>query len=239
MKKFLVLIPVILFPYAAFSQMFSVASDVDIPATPSLYVRLGAGLNSFDYTGNPAVLPMTSRLDSKFNSINLIVENSDGGFMLGGELANHFTGFKSMTFLNIFAAYTGYIISYNAKNLRMGIPYRFGVDITTLTGKATQDRFAQTAASLGLGGKIELKFNDSVTFTNQFFPGIGVSSSKGGFFGGSVSYLAGQSRLSFLRLLGRRSVSLGYDFKKYFFNLDGERYDYNLGTHIFSIGVSI
>lgn len=238
MKPFLLFLLLFFMPRLLAAQMFSVQGVEKKQAATNTYLRLGSGFNDFVFKGDPAVVPEVNRLDFEHNSINAMIENSEVGFELSASLAGRLTGLKDITLFTLSAAYMSDIVSYRQDNLSLSVPVKLGLDIAGVNGTTTQDKFSQSVMSAGVGGKVYFKIKNKLEFVNQFIPGYGFSSSRGGFFGGSAAYLNGKSRINFLNLFGNHSLSLGYDFKKIFFDIDGDNYDYNLATHLLSIGIS-
>lgn len=238
MKPFLLFLLLLFIPALLPAQMFSVQSVEKRQTETNTYIRLGTGFNEFVFKGDAAVVPEINRLDFEHNSISAMIENSNLGFELSASLAGRVTGLKDITLFTLSAAYMNNIISYTEDAFSIGVPVKLGLDVAGVNGTTTQDKFSQSVMSAGIGGKVYVKIKNKLEFVNQFIPGYGFSSSKGGFFGGSAAYLNGKSRINFLNLFGNHSLSLGYDFKKLFFDIDGENYDYNLSTHLVSIGIS-
>ncbi|GAB5410509.1 MAG: hypothetical protein BalsKO_28740 [Balneolaceae bacterium] len=124
-------------------------------------------------------------------------------------------------------------------NLVLGVPIQLHSSITNINNDRTEENFNQVNFAVGGGGFINLKLGNRTSFTNELVPGYGFSNSNGGFFGGSLFYLTGKSRLNFSNLILGRSISLGYDFNYRSFDIDGELYDFDLKSHLLTVGVSL
>lgn len=225
-------------PFFLNAQMFSVHNVEKKASDSRTYFRIGTGFNSFSYTGSKTAVLDEHRLDFNHNSISLQIESASTGFELGVNLANRILGLNNNTYFNLSIYYTNALLFIREERIQLGIPIRIGSELVTVTGDDSPDRFSQTALSLGAGGYINIKLKDTISFTNYFIPGYGFSSSSGGFFGGSMAYLNGKSRINFLNFIGNKNLSIGYDFKKFMFDIDRDKYDYDLKTHLISIGIS-
>jgi len=239
MKRTFIFLLACLMPALLSAQMFSVSSIEKKTSEAQTYFRIGTGFNDFVYTGNPAAVLNNNRLNFNHNSINFQFESASTGFELGLSLANSIVGLNRSSYFNLSIYYTNDLSIIRKENIQVGIPLRIGSELVTVTGDASPERFSQTAVSFGAGAYIALKLKDSISFTNYFTPGYGFSSSSGGFFGGSMAYLTGKSRLNFLNFIGNKNLSIGYDFRKFIFDIDKDKYDYNLKNHLITIGFSI
>lgn len=239
MKRTFLFVLVYLIPTLVKAQMFSVDSIEKKTTESHTYFRIGTGFNDFVYTGNPAAVAENQRLGFNHNSISFQLESASTGFELGLNVSNKVMGLKDNTYFNFSIYYTNALLFIREEYIHVGVPIRVGSELVTVTGDHSPDRFSQTAVSLGAGGYINIKLKDKVSFTNYFTPGYGFSSSSGGFFGGSMAYFAGKSRINFLNFFGNKNLSIGYDFRKFIFDLDKDKYDYDLKNHLITIGISL
>lgn len=237
-KTFFILIGIFL-PIMANAQMFSVKSNSSKPISSDTYIRVGTGFNDFIFTGNPNANDVIDRLDFTHNSLSVYIESENDGFELGLNIANRLLGLKNRNLFDISFYYTNVFYLLNKDVVKLGFPVRGGTELINITSVEETDKFTQTGISIGGGAHVELKFNEYISFTNQFLPGYGFSTSSGGFFGGSMGYWMGRSRLNIANIFGERGISLGYDFKQFMFDIDGNKFDYDLTTHFLTLGISI
>ncbi len=239
MKKTILILFSSFLPLFAHAQMFSVQSGSNKPISSATYIRVGMGINDFSFTGNPNASDVVDRLDFAHNSFSAYFESEDSGIELGLNIANRLVGLKNMNLFDLSLYYTNVFYLLNRSKVKLGFPLRGGTELVNIASTEDKDKFTQTAITIGAGAHLSLKFNDYISFTNQFLPGYGFSTSSGGFFGGAMGYWMGRSRLNIANVFGDRGLSIGYDFKQFMFDIDGNKFDYDLTTHFLTIGISI
>lgn len=241
MKRILLLTIVlssfILLPKAVFSQMFSVGDAQQQQSFPNSFLRIGTGPATFDYMGND-LSPFGSTL-LEFDSNALFVNFETPGLNLALLLANNITGLEEKNYFDLGFTLTNKFALIRRPFITVGLPIQLYSSVTNINNDRAQENFNQVNFGFGGGGFLNLKLGKRITLNNELIPGYGFSNSNGGFFGGSVFYVTGKSRLTFVNLLGRRSVSLGYDFNYRSFDIDGELYDFELKSNLLTIGISL
>ena len=243
MKKILLSIFTVVISFTTFNsvygQMFSVGDQNQIrrpDAFQSTYLRIGVGPTSFSYTGNPLNSLGTERLQFDNTALNVIFESPDVSLSI--ILANKFTGLDEVGFFDLGFALSNDLRIVRKPGINAGIPIQFYSSITNANNEKSQENFNQVNLAVGAGAFINLRIASRITFTNRFIPGYGFSNSSGGFFGGSMFYAVGKSRLNFNDLLFGRGISIGYDFNYRSFDIDEEFYDFDLKSHLITIGVT-
>tara|TARA_R110000868_G_scaffold306734_1_gene568031 strand:- start:59701 stop:60426 length:726 start_codon:yes stop_codon:yes gene_type:complete len=219
------------------AQMFSVGNSPQQRSFPSSYFRIGMGPTNFEYKGND-INPLGSTL-LEFDNNALFINMETPGTNLTLMLGNNITGLKDKSFFDL-----GFVLSNKFSIIRdqaftIGIPIQLYSSITSINNDRAEENFNQVNFALGSGGFVNLKLGKKFTFTNELTPGYGFSNSSGGFFGGSLFFLTGKSRLNLINLIGGKSISIGYDYNYRSFDIDGELYDFDLKSHLLTIGFSL
>lgn len=243
MKKNLVLIFTISFFFSGYSliqgQMFSVEDQSQNQRQnvfQNSYLRIGAGPASFKFTGSLLNSVGTENLEFDNTALNLIYESTDVSLSI--LLANKLMGLEDVGFFDLGFALTNGLQIVRRSRINAGIPIQFYSSITSVNNEKSQENFNQVNLAAGAGAFLNLRVTPKITFTNRFIPGYGFSNSSGGFLGGSMFYATGKSRLNFNELLLGRGLSIGYDFNYRSFDIDDEFYDFDLKSHLITIGVS-
>lgn len=218
------------------AQMFSVENTTRRSVFPSSYFRIGLAPGEFIYTGSETGPngPESLELDNNL----LFIGYEAQGISFSAALGNKVSGIKDQTLIDIGLVLSNSFPVIRKPSFAIGIPLQLNTGLTTATSELYSERFSQTSFAVGAGAFLSIKLSDKVFFSNELVPGYGFSNSSGGFFGGSLFYAAGKSRLNIINLIGERSISIGYDFKHRSFDVDGESFDYDLTMHAISIGVS-
>lgn len=219
------------------AQMFSVGDSPQRVSNSNSFFRVGYGPVVFNYTGDASDPFGTTLLEVDASALNINLETP--GVSLSLTLANKLTGLDEKTLFDF-----GFILSNNftfirGQKISAGVPIKLYSSLTNANNDRAQENFNQVNFALGGGGFINLRFAEKISFTNELTPGYGFSNSSGGFFGGSMFFVTGKSRLNFLNLIGRRTLSIGYDYNFRSFDIDEELYDFDYTSHQITIGISL
>ena len=219
------------------AQMFSVGSKPETTTSSNSYIRLGYAPANFSFTGNPNAVAANDRFDLNNGTFSLGLESP--GFVLRALVGNNLTGLKDQTYFNL-----SYILSNRIGLIRkpafsFGFPIELNTSLTSVTNEQSQLRFNQSDLGAGTGLFMRNKIGRRLTVNNQVTLGYGFSNSSGNFFGGTVSYLSGKSRINLNNVFGGRGLSIGYDFNLRSFDIEEEFYDYDLIIHELTLGISL
>ena len=218
--------------------MFSVGSTEEKTGPPTSFLKLGYGATDFDYNGNFSS-PSDGALEFK-NAGTFFVGFSSASFNLGLSLANRLTGLEDISYLKFNIDYSNRARLVRRPSFSLNLPLNFRSGLYTIGEKNNlAEDFSQITLSLYPGLEIRNKLGSRITFSNQGTVGYGFSTSNGGFFGGSVRGLSFESKLNIERFIGRRTLSIGYNFDLRDFDIDGSSFDYDLKGHTLSIGLSL
>ena len=223
-------------PLSVHSQMFSVGDAPKRTFIPSSFIRIGFGPTTFDFEGT------TSEINSELLEVNdrsFYLNFETPGVSLSLVLANALTGLDNQSFFDLGITLSNNFNLVRRQAIQIGIPIQLYTSITNSRNDRIRENFSQVNFAFGAGGFINLRFSQRIVFSNSFVPGYGFSNSNGGFFGGSMFYLKGKSRLNFINLIGNRSVSIGYDFNHRSFDIDEDFYDFDLTSHLITLGISL
>lgn len=217
--------------------MFSVGNSTQRSTLPSSHLRFGFAPTDFTYTGNLMNPERPDELEFSANSFVLNYESP--GFDLYVALANNLSGLDNINSLDIGLTLSNNFFLVRQRGFQAGIPIQLYSSITNVNSDRSDINFNQANFGIGGGGFVSLRFGRKAAFTNQFLPGYGFSSSSGGFFGGSMFYLQGKSRLYIYNVIGGRALSVGYDFNFRSFDVDQELYDFDRTSHTITLGISL
>lgn len=237
MKIYTLAFIVCFIPSTICAQMFSVRNVENKPSESNTYLRIGAGVSNFSYSGTSTSILPVNRLDFDNNSLSIQFESNV--LELGVNFANSLVKLEDQTFLNFYLYYNNSILFSKNKSFQFGIPLRIGTDLVSVTKEGSRDKFSQNSLSVGAGLLLSLRIKDKIIFSNKFIPNYGFSSSSGGFFGGSNFSLTGKSRLNFINLIGNKNLSVGYDYKNSSYNITDHNFDYDLKAHLITIAISL
>ncbi|MTI87341.1 MAG: hypothetical protein FH748_05165 [Balneolaceae bacterium] len=220
------------------AQMFSVGnSDANNfnPFTP--YLRAGISTVDFSYEGDPQQIALRNRLSMSGTGIYLGFESN--GLNADITLVNKLTGQDNSSLLQMGLRFNNPLPLVRRKTFTLALPLQLGTEITSVRNENSNDEFSQTGLSAGVGGLVQIRAAEVLSFTSHVIPTYGFSSSSGGFFGGSVFGVNGKARLNFYNLLFSKNISFGFDYKFNSYDIDGETLDYDLEKLTFTIGVSL
>ncbi len=219
------------------AQMFSVGTAPQVAPFPNSYLRIGLGPTTFSYTGTE--LGDTGPKLLEFDNNSLFISGETPGATLSLLLGNKIVGLKEKSFFDLGFTLSNRFQLIRKRSLNAGIPIQLYSSITNVNNDRSEENFNQVNFAVGAGGFFNLRFGKKLSLTNELTPGYGFSNSSGGFFGGSLFYVTGKSRLNFINLIGNRSISIGYDFNYRSFDIDGELYDFDLKSHLLTLGISL
>ena len=219
------------------AQMFSVEEPSQRLTPPSAYFRIGLAPADFTYTGPFYINQQPEELE--FNSNLLYFALETPGLSANLSLGNTLVGMDTQRFFALDLSFLNRFMIVRRPGVFAGIPIQIKTALTSASTDAHDENFYQTSFGVGGGAYLNFRIMEKIFFSNQFIPGYGFSSSSGGFIGGSIFYMSGQSRINILGLLGQRSVSFGYDYNFRSFDIDEDLFDYDLTTHVLTIGISL
>lgn len=233
-----VLLLSLMFSTSAQAQMFSVEEESRGFELPSISVYLGMEMADFDYTGLPGSLgafqyefsgPLL-RLLIETPNINLYL--GSGGTYTGLEGASYFqAGIKGRYLLRL----------VNGNIVRLRVPFQLQSDITTVTNTealSVNAQFQQGAMLFGTGINMEVRPVNGFRFEINAAPGAGISFSSGGTFAGNMGSFEAGLRTYFDNLFDTFGITAGYEYRNRAYDVDRERYDYDLMGHSILIGVT-
>lgn len=131
---------------------------------------------------------------------------------------------------------------YTSSKFIFEVPIRISsrfTNITTDQTAITLDRFRFGSLLAGAGLKAKIRTASNIRVQLGAVPSYGFTFASGGFFGGGLGTLALNGRLFFDQLFSRNmglSVGYKYDFRTY--NIDEERFDYQIQGHSIQVGIT-
>ena len=233
-KKILLVLSLALVPLAGYSQMFSVYNQPERISTNKTSFRIGTSLTDFTFQGSDPEDVAVELLE--VSSPILVVGVESSGLQVNALVGNRFTGIKDGSFFDLNLRFTNSVRIVRNQKFVFGIPIQLATGITTSNSDFEQERFSQTIFSAGTGASLEYNFKRKINLTASGIAGYGFSNSNGGFFGGSLFYSNAKARLNFLNIFGDKGISLGYDYSFKSFDIEAERFDFDLSAHLLTIG---
>ena len=236
--KFYLFVIILLLKYnLIYAQMFSVEDRPQRRVSSSTFLRAGVGIIDFTYFGDPKENADSESLNISNTLPTLIFESR--GISGSATVGNTLFGLKQQFFYDLNLMFSNGFPIFQNSLLQTGIPIELRTGITTSENDNVNDRFSQTNLSVGIGGFLNSSIFRKVKFQTQTVIGYGFSSSNGGFFGGSLWYIHGKARVNSLNFIQRRTLSFGYDYNFKSFDIDDDRYDFELKAHQITLGISL
>ncbi|MFN1835566.1 hypothetical protein AB2B38_009915 [Balneola sp. MJW-20] len=227
----------------AHAQMFSIDSESESRRVNrnAPQIRIGLRAIDFNYTGattdNNTGLPVTNRFDTEGTAVHISFESPFLEAYLS--VGNKLSGMGDDQMIDFSIALNNNLNIITRPRFRTGIPLLAGSQITTIRKKDVNNEFSQSTIRGAAGAYVDVQFGNALSIYTNFMPGYGFSSSAGGFFGGTAFTLEGKLRINFLSVFKNNIISIGYDFNQRSYDIDREEFDYDLISHMFTIGVSL
>lgn len=98
--------------------------------------------------------------------------------------------------------------------------------------------FRQSAASVGIGISFGARLTRQFRVESRVIPTYGFSVTSFGATGGARSSLIAQNRVYMDHLFGRIGLTAGFDYHTARYNMDDERFNYDLSSNSFVIGIT-
>lgn len=228
----------ILLSAPASAQMFSVGGESETQRRASSnYLRIGYTSVNFDFTGNSSIVPAQNRFD--FNSSGISIGLESPAFNASVSFINRVTGSDDEKYLKLSLDYINRFAFVRQGAFQFGAPLNLKTSLVNVEKEDQSTDFSQSVFGVGLGFFTAISIPEKVTFLFEGIPSYGFSNSRGGLFGGSNRGLVAKARINFLNLLGSRSLSIGYDYNISSYDLDNDEFDYDLTSHLITLGVSL
>ncbi|MEX2640774.1 MAG: hypothetical protein WD266_08795 [Balneolales bacterium] len=219
------------------AQMFTVQSEqAGLRAIPQNTVVLGFEPTEFSFRGDD-----NTPIDLSF---------SDPVYRLRAELSG-FEGYIGIGYnlgdadsLNLFNAGAKIGAEYRivrSSNFFFAIPLSLSTDYIQIGSQTEADRlgeFRQSSAMVGLGVSIGVRYAQRLRIESRALPMYGFSVTSFGGTGGTRASFTSKNRIYLDHVFDRIGLSAGFDFKTSRYNLDEERFNYDLTANSFVVGVT-
>ncbi len=218
------------------AQMFS-ADEIARRQPLNFETFLTAGFEPMEFEFKGDNLPQNIQ-DLSFSDpvFRLSLENDNLGFTLG--FAGRATGLDNRSFFNLGVRLGAPIRLINRPFIRVSAPFQLSTELTSVQDDQAGDDFQQSAVTAGIGPAISIRISDNLRISSVATPAYGFTVAAGGFFGGQMYSFENRNRLLIGRLLPNNVVSLGYTYKFQRFDIEQNRFDYNLTAHTITLGIS-
>ena len=226
----------VLFADSAKGQMFSVESGTPSRIQRSSHLNVGWGLTQFDHFGDSAYVP-----GYDFDASAIYASYESDAFAFHGAIGGEYTGADSTRYLN-FGFELNQMIPFNqSRKYRIGLPLQLSTDYTTVRNNnyvGAADQFQQSTLKGGIGIKAILQFTDGLILRSRALGKYGFSFSPGNTFIGSLAEVEWKNRFVIANIFNDRGLVIGYDLQYRRFDIDVDRYDYDLFMNRFTIGIA-
>ncbi|MEX2404499.1 MAG: hypothetical protein WD625_10215 [Balneolales bacterium] len=218
------------------AQMFSVQSEQTTRRdAPDNNILLGFEPTSFTFRGdeNANVLSFSDPV----YQLRAELSGFQGYLALGYNLGDE----NSLNYLNAGAEIDGEYRFAGDRNYFMSIPLVLNTDylqVGTQNDIDRSDHFRQSSAMVGLGFGFGVRLAGRLRIESRAVPFYGYSVTSFGASGGSRSSLSIQNRIYLDRLFDRIGITAGFDFRTSRYNMRDERFDYDITSNSFVIGVT-
>jgi hypothetical protein len=163
------------------------------------------------------------------------------GFDIYVNLGGGVTGLDDRSFVNVGAQLYQPFRLINTKHFDLYGPLQLHTDFTRVTNNEREfglDQFQQSMLAPGAGLLYSITFSDNVGYLGGGIAEYGYSFSAGNTFVGQLLGLQTQHRLTIDDVFGTLGLSFGYDLNFRRYDVEIDRYDYNLLSHHFYLGIS-
>jgi len=239
MKSFLFLFFAVLslIPGYTNAQMFSADEFARRqPTNFSTFLTIGFEAADFQFKGGGLPLGPNSDLSFTDPIYRVAIENPSFGVSMG--VAGRLTGLDDRSFFHLGVRLGAPLRLIQKRTFSLTVPLQLSTELTTVQDSRVGDDFQQSTLAVGLGPSVELRLNENLRFSSSAVPSYGFSVAAGGFFGGQVYTLENRNNILIGGILPGRAISLGYTYNFQRFDIEENRFDYNLVGHRFTIGVS-
>lgn len=225
----------LVFPSAAFSQMFSVDNSGPRADRPlGQYTMLGVSweMAVFDYTGSEA--PAEDRLD--FDSSILRLRLDSPGLDLNLGFGGSLTGMDENSYVNILGRLYNDFSVVREPSFQLFIPLQLTTDLKRVQREDSEAEFRQSSLSLGSGLASMVRLGRRLDLTLRATPNYGFSFSQGALFGGNLFKFDGKTLFIFRNLFGNNGLAVGYHFDYRSYDIEEDLNDYNYTSHSVTVG---
>lgn len=220
----------------AIAQMFSVESKQPSRIKRSSHLNVGMGLTQFDHFGDSTYVP-----GYDFNASSIYASYETASFAFHGALAGEYTGADSTRYMN-FGFELNQMIPFNqSRKYRIGLPLQLSTDYTTVRNNnyvGAADQFQQSTLKGGVGIKAIMRFTEGFILSSRALGKYGFSFSPGNTFIGSLAEVEWENRFVIANLFKDKGLVVGYDIQYRRFDIDVNRYDYDLLVNRFTLGIA-
>lgn len=228
---------ILLFVDTANAQMFSVESKTPARIQRANYINVGMGLGQFEHFGDS-----TYRPGYDFNASTIFASYETAGFAFHGSIASEHTGTDSTRYMN-FGFELNQMIPFNqSRKYRVGLPLQLSTGYTSVRNNnfaGAADQFQQSTLKGGVGIKGIFQFTDGLILRSRALGKYGFSFSPGNTFIGSLAELEIKNRFVISNIFKDKGLVVGYDFQYRRFDIDANRYDYDLLLNRITVGIAL
>lgn len=223
------------------AQMFSVrSSEIQRgPTIPGSNVLFSYDLTDFSFFGKDDPLNPVVRYD--FNGPMYRVQYETPLFYIYAGFGGSLGAEDNIRATNIGIGLTGMYPLSRSQRFQATIPLALNTDYTLIRTGATantSDEFAQNSGYIGAGINLHVLPTTGFRIRTSTLPQIGYTTGSLGSSGGVSWKISQQLRLYFDRLVGPAGLSLGYDFRLVRYKSSEEKFNYDMMTNGFLIGIT-
>ncbi|TYP93750.1 hypothetical protein LX73_1461 [Fodinibius salinus] len=235
-----IIILIFLLPQVGTAQMFSMGDDSPQYVKPQNEVYAGLELMSVSYRGTNSAQPDRGLFSFNGSVIRLGYQSPTVDFSVGK--GGPITGINDVSYFDIGGKLNFGIPLYRSKAFEVQLPFRLLSRYTVMNSsnfvQSLFSRFNFGSLAGGIGTKLIVRPTENIRIDLGAVPSYGFAFASGGLFGGSLTSIAGKSRLYFDGLFGNLGLSVGYNYDFRNYDIDDEVYDYRMNGHVVLLGMT-
>lgn len=168
--------------------------------------------------------------DLSFDGQLATVGFSSSGLTVESNIGNSSWNPERVSLFHIGAELGGGILLYRSGAFALVAPAGVSSDYIRVSKETSERDFQQSSFRIsgGLGFSV---LSDRFRIQISAKPSIGFSYSQGSLFGGNVRGFETDVLVGSIRITSRYSLSSFYSYKRLSYDIDGDIYDYDIGSH--------
>lgn len=219
----------------ASAQMFSVRDEKPRRTFSSRAIYVGWQPADFNFKGDPQT---DGSARFAFTDPMLQFRMETFGLQLYLGFGSGLTGMSNVSVFNAGAVAEQLFPLIQSHRFALQLPLLVHTDLTSVrSDRVSGEPFEQSTLQVGTGIRTRMRLGDAIQITTHVKPEYGYSLSTGSTFTGQIFEWGAGVRLHWSGLLIGNGLSLGYEygFKRY--DIEVNRFDYNLRSHTLMLGI--
>lgn len=235
---FLIFTFIPLLPLDSHGQMFSVGDRERERGIPTNSLSLSLIAADFSFKGDPSAINAGI---FEFSGVVPRIRYEAPGLELFLSRGGSFTGLDDIDYFDMGFKIQRLIPLTGSEKVRLALPLLLKTSFTTVSTDQPLGavQFEQATIDAGTGLRLAVTFSEQFRFRSEATPFFGITFDTRRTSGtGSIFEFESQNRFYFDGLFGSLGLSVGYDLEFRSYNVEEERFDYNLLGHNFLLGIT-